>query len=78
VKKRDPSVNATWIHMHGQLVLLVERFRRATLKRNVTPFLGEGKTVQWRKEQSGPCGEVDSALEEIAVGERFIMKQLLL
>lgn len=57
---------------------ILERFRRATLKRNVTTFLDEGKAVQWRKEQSGQCDEIDSALEEIAVGERFIMKQLLL
>lgn len=34
-----------------------ERFRRVTVKRNVTPVLDEGKVMQERKEQSGPHGE---------------------
>ena len=34
-----------------------ERFRRVTVKGNVTPVLHEGKVMQGRKEQSGPYGE---------------------
>lgn len=33
------------MEIHAWTVLFVERFRRATLKRNITPFLDEGKAV---------------------------------